>query len=148
MTPIESRFESKYIPEPNSGCWIWIAGIDRCGYGKFAVGKESLAHRASYRLYKGEIPEGLEIDHKCRVRCCVNPNHLEAVTHTENIKRGEYAATHRNRVKTHCMRGHELSGYNVIHKKWKGGFRRNCRKCHNDRCLIYQRKKKSLPAAQ
>ena len=131
-TSIESRLESKYIPEPNSGCWIWIGCIDKCGYGKMSVGKESLAHRVSYRLYKGEIPDDLEIDHKCRVRCCVNPDHLEAVTHTENIARGEYAATHRNRVKKHCKRGHELTGDNLILKKYKNSIRRNCRLCHNN----------------
>lgn len=80
-------------PEPNSGCWLWIGPIKDTGYGRFSVRdgsawKTVIAHRYSYEAENGPIPEGLVIDHLCRMRCCVNPDHLEAITNEENIRRG------------------------------------------------------------
>lgn len=76
-------------PSHNPGlgnCWIWVGGLTGgAGYGSFS---EDLAHRFSYKLYYASIPDGLEIDHLCRVRECVRPTHLEAVTHSENVRRG------------------------------------------------------------
>lgn len=91
----EHRFWSKVnkdgpIPEyrPDLGpCWIWIGAIDPQGYGSFSKPIRR-AHRCSYTLVKGEIPQGLELDHLCRVRRCVNPSHLEAVAHIVNVYRG------------------------------------------------------------
>lgn len=87
---MEKRFHSQYAPEPNSGCWLWLGSLSS-GYGKFTVGKERQAHRVSYVLHVGPIPEGLEIDHLCRTRQCVNPDHLEAVTAAENNRRAAAA---------------------------------------------------------
>lgn len=73
------RFEKFYIPEPNSGCWIWTGTLhdNDDGYGRFKSGKKlGLAHRASFRLFKGEIPVGMMVLHSCDLRCCVNPDHL------------------------------------------------------------------------
>lgn len=73
---------------PESGCWIWIGSRNAGGYGTVKYrGKVWLAHRASYTILAGPIPPGLELDHKCRVRACVNPDHLEPVTGQENIQR-------------------------------------------------------------
>lgn len=85
-----ARFEAKFVPEPNSGCWLWIAALhERAGYGAFRYkGQARLAHRVSYEHFRGIIPAGLVLDHLCRTRCCVNPEHLEAVTLLENIRRG------------------------------------------------------------
>lgn len=82
------RFENLYIPEPNSGCWIWLgAVIDSTGYGTFNWNKKIVsAHRASFVLAKGEIPEGAMVLHKCDVRCCVNPEHLYLGDHTQNMQ--------------------------------------------------------------
>ena len=78
--------------ENESGCWIWQLSTDRDGYGQFVWGgKYFSAHRYFYEERHGAIPEGLQIDHLCRVRNCVNPDHMEAVTFAENIRRRELA---------------------------------------------------------
>src|SRR6202030_118623 len=81
---ITDKFDRHWIPEPNSGCWLWLGACNEFGYGKFGKVK---AHRFSYEREKGPIPDGLEIDHLCRNKSCVNPDHLEAVTHGENRRR-------------------------------------------------------------
>jgi len=113
---LEERFWQFVSPEPNSGCWLWT-GATYCapwakntgGYGKIGHNNKVLnAHAVSYRMHKGEIPEGMEIDHKCRVTCCVNPDHLEAVPHRVNMLRGTGPIA-RQAKQTHCKRGHEFT---------------------------------------
>jgi hypothetical protein len=140
MATLLERFEAKYIPEPNSGCWLWAGAWSwQTGYGFIAddAGKQELAHRVAYRLFTGPIPEGLELDHLCRVRCCVNPAHLEAVTRKINIRRGNTGKTaaQRQLAKTHCKAGHPYSEENTIRKPGREGRgRRLCRICDG----IYQ----------
>lgn len=103
------RFERKFIPEPNSGCWLWLGGLvnKRYGYGSFRINDRSdCAHRASWMLYRGPIPALLEIDHKCRNPYCVNPEHLRVVTKEINL-------SHRRKQRERCGRGHLLSGDNI-----------------------------------
>lgn len=114
-----------------SGCWIWMASINAWGYGCFAIrgkGKtrSKLAHRIAYTLFKGPISKDKEIDHLCRVRCCVNPDHLEAVTRRVNVHRG-ISPPALNKKKLVCSRGHLLSGSNCYF--YDGG--RHCKECYN-----------------
>lgn len=78
--PLMVRFEAKYIPEPNSGCWLWLAALNTQGYGIINRGRQAdgldAAHRVAWRLFRGPIPEGLHVLHRCDVPCCVNPDHL------------------------------------------------------------------------
>ena len=131
--PIET-FE-KYINKVPSGCWEWTGKIHKItGYGNFGSripgikkSRTFLSHRFSYELYKTKIPYGMVIDHLCRNRKCVNPDHLEIVTTRENILRGTSFAA-RNAAKTHCIRGHELSGSNLYVTP---DNRRQCRQCRS-----------------
>jgi len=123
MTRAE-RFDAKVEPEPNTGCWLWSGADSGKGYGKFWDGERlTLAHRYAYERHVGPIPDGLQIDHLCRVRCCVNPDHLEAVTQQENVRRGEAGKYLSDR--SHCQRGHAYDAFNTIRERG----RRVCRSC-------------------
>lgn len=128
------RLLDKISPEPNTGCWLWTAALDRKGYGTIKTGSLTdgtrmtyRAHRVCYTLLVGDIPGDLELDHKCRVRCCVNPAHLEPVTTRINLLRGN-TITANNASKTHCPFGHNLAeAYRYQHRS--GSVYRQCREC-------------------
>lgn len=93
---LEARFFAKV--DRGDGCWLWLACRQRDGYGSFRAGDSSaLAHVFSWELLNGPVPQGLELDHLCRNRRCVRPDHLEPVTHAENVRRGELASATRRR---------------------------------------------------
>jgi hypothetical protein len=138
-TPLR-RFEDKYITEPNTGCWIWVGALNSDGYASLRIGnKIEKAHIWFFKLVHKiqKIEHGLEADHLCRLRCCVNPRHLEVVTKRINILRGFGAAALCAR-KTHCVRGHPLTGNNIITNKHHP---RMCRACHNIHGKAYRQKK-------
>jgi len=117
-------------PEPNTGCWLWARQSNNGrGYGRIRYqGRNQQAHRVFYELFRGPIPDGCELDHKCRVTFCVNPDHLDPVPHKVNVRRGVTGATtaNRQRSKTHCPRGHSYEGRNLM-IQLSGA--RKCRAC-------------------
>lgn len=134
MTTAE-RFDAKWMLEPGGSCWLWTASQVRGGYGRFNVGggRLVLAHWFAYERAKGSIPEGLDLDHLCRERLCVNPDHLEPVTRRENVRRGEGVGLAESRV-THCPQGHAYTPENIYHdRKRNGRYGRKCRTCALER---------------
>lgn len=121
--PAEDRFWPKVDKTPT--CWIWTGARHGMGYGNFFATKYMLAHRFSYELANGPIPDGLTLDHLCRNRLCVNPDHLEPVTIRENLMRGIGPSAIAART-THCPKGHEYSGLNIY---WAKNGKRICRLC-------------------
>ena len=127
------------IEESEIGCWLWTGTINNEGYGA-ATSKDAetgrvthTAHRIAYELLNSPIPAGKELDHLCRVRRCVNPTHLEPVTHRENMMRSPIAASAKNALKTHCPSGHLYSPENTYIRKGKGFTMRMCRTCMKSR---------------
>lgn len=122
-----SRFWAKV--DKSGECWLWRGHTSVGGYGDFAVWKNRHygAHRLAYELLVGPIPDGLHIDHLCRVRNCVNPAHLEPVTCKENLLRGQtFQAA--NARKTHCIHGHPFDDSNTY---WRPAGGRGCRTCRS-----------------
>ena len=139
---LPERFWAKCMPEPMSGCWLWFARRNRDGYGSVArrlpvPGRRKWspysAHRWAYQHLVGPSPDGLQLDHKCRVRCCVNPAHLEPVTQQENIRRGVHVFV------TNCKHGHPFDEANTYRVRG----RRQCRTCNRNRQAKHLAKKRA-----
>lgn len=155
--PHADRFWSQVDKKPG-GCWEWTGRTHAQGYGVFYFAKRLVsAHRVSYELVVGPIPKGLELDHVCHTndlqcnagnqcphRRCVNPAHLEPITHLENCRRGRasgrlnpsaFAASH-----SHCKHGHEYTEENTY---FNSNGSRSCRTCNREAARRYQAKKKA-----
>ena len=123
---VVERFWRRIEPEPNSGCWLWIGATNGNGYAKLSVnGRMNEAHRVSYEMFVGKIPIGLDIDHLCRIRSCVNPNHLRILTRQQNVMCGQHPNVIRSRA-NRCLRGHT---FDYVDPR---GHKR-CRECRRQR---------------
>lgn len=132
---LPERFWSKCTPEPNSGCWLWLAATIR-GYGVIGMSKSKktmLAHRFAYSALVAPIQGGLTIDHLCKTECCVNPAHMEPVSNAENVRRStaREATRIRHAAVTHCPAGHEYTPENTYTKFQRNleHTNRQCRAC-------------------
>lgn len=137
----------RYIRRDLSGCWLWMGPKNNNGYGSMSarvggIRKPVIAHRFVYQMLRGAIPQGLQLDHLCRVRHCVNPDHLEAVTARENLMRSPTLQAE-NAAKTHCVHGHEFTPENTRIRKRPGGGR-VCRTCFRDRDREAKRELRAL----
>jgi len=142
--PVLERLLAKVSVDPITGCWLWTGTVDAGGYARIKVGGRNgtmaSAHRVSYELHVKPIPEGLDIDHLCRVRHCVNPDHMEPVTHRDNVVRGlaptvsVAAAAAIKLARTHCKQGHEYTEDNTyVYTRSNGKTHRQCRMCQHVR---------------
>ena len=123
---------SRVQMEPNSGCWLWDGTCNALGYGIYQKNySRRRAHRVVYESLVGQIPVGLVLDHKCRVTCCVNPDHLEPVPQSENVRRGRSLGVlmKRHAARTHCPNGHEYSEDNTYIATTRSGRKRGERVC-------------------
>lgn len=137
--PLLDRFV-KYIELTETGCWFWTGAKDNDGYGVIKVRfgtnnrRNQRAHRVAFELFKEDIPMGLVIDHQCRNKSCVNPNHLRLFTPLQNADAG-CVVEHRN--KTHCKHGHAFTKENTyIRKTPSGSDGRCCRICARERAYL------------
>jgi hypothetical protein len=134
-TPLSERIKNSVVISP-SECWEWTKHLTPTGYAQISIGsrpdnsRQNInAHRVSYRVFVGPIKDGMQIDHLCRNRACVNPGHLEQVTCKENIHRSN-AVYKRLMAKTHCPQGHEYSEQNTYFSPTPhGGVSRSCKTC-------------------
>jgi hypothetical protein len=136
VQPVAKKFWSHV--QKTERCWLWVGVRSSDGYGRFEirnhqVSKVFKAHQMSWILLRGPVPDGLQLDHLCRVRHCVNPDHLEPVTMAENIRRG-ISPWGLNAQKTHCPRGHELMGPNLYVTPGGGRSCKTCRRDQTRRC--------------
>jgi hypothetical protein len=134
MTTVTERIMQR--TDRSGDCWLWTGFLDRYGYGQISVqNRREKAHRAAYEAFVGPIPDGLVIDHTCRVRRCVNPAHLEPVTHAENVRRGIAP----NARKTQCPKGHVYDDANT----YRAAGRRDCRACRREATRRYEARKQA-----
>jgi len=133
LESLPSRIREKIKVNPSTECWEWTAGDNGSGYGLVQWnGKQNLAHRVVYALINGEIPYGKTLDHLCRNRSCANPEHLEPVSHKENLRRGETGKKtgRKQKEKTHCPQGHPYDKHNT---HYRSSGERVCMSCNRDR---------------
>lgn len=159
--PLRDRTLAKIaIPATPDACWEWTASRDGHGYGQIGSGTKGKilrAHRVTYELWNGSIPmedghgRKFDLDHLCRNRACVRPDHLEPVTRGENVRRGLASVVNRERAAsiTHCPQGHEYSEANTDRQPTRyGGISRSCRTCKRERKRARRARAKALAGTE
>ena len=131
---MESDFWSK-VKVLDNGCWEWQGARDQDGYGRC---RGLRAHQVAYIQTYGAIPDGKELHHTCSYRTCVNPGHLEAITHADHMRKTPGTYGYKWATKMHCLKGHALTEDNLIPSDLKAG-RRRCRTCDIERQRLYRR---------
>lgn len=141
-----SAFDSNIVYDLHSGCWLWTGATQWQGYGRLGARcgvkkMEITAHRLSYEIHVSRIPDGMVIDHRvCRTKMCVNPNHLVVCSRRENVLQPDGGAAI-NSAKTHCPKGHEYSGYNLMFSPDGGRLCRTCWREIQKRCARVRAKR-------
>jgi hypothetical protein len=138
---LPDRIWGHIVPEPMSGCWLWTASCAANGYGQTSWTKRNCkVHRVAYETLVGQVTAGLDLDHLCRVRSCCNPDHLEPITRSENLRRGaggDPLIGQRRAAQlialTHCRNGHPFDPDNTIWRSYRSGLRRICQQCVRNR---------------
>ena len=142
------RFTSKYAVNSDTGCWEWTRSLNDSGYGQFSISKKCYrAHRVSWKIFKGPLDPNKVLDHKCKNRRCVNPEHLREVTSNENTLKNSFSWWAVNSEKTHCPRGHEYTAENTNLRPQscgKGLVGRQCKQCIREKSMEKYRAKKAV----
>lgn len=142
-TPFHERLLGRFVvPQGPDGCWLWTGPTSSQGYGFLRRdGRNVMAHRALFEIWNGPIPNGMELDHLCGMRRCGRPDHLEPVSHRENVRRGNSLSGLRSR-QTHCVRGHAFDAENT---RTNRNGSRSCRACHRERVALARRGLRMAP---
>lgn len=142
---IKAKLLALHVPEPNTGCWLWLGAHDKDGYGKVSASREisGRAHRFSWEIFKGEIPGGKWVLHKCDTSACINPEHLFLGSARDNNLDMVFKKRHVNTRKTKCNKGHMFSPDNLVNLS-KGRQERICKICAREKTRARLAAKKSL----
>ena len=128
--PPKVRFWAQLQKGGEDDCWQWTGTTNDDGYGKIGVnGKKVGAHRYSYELHNGPIPEGMHVLHSCDNPGCANPKHLSIGTHKQNMEQRDARGRNGFSKRTHCKRGHEFTPENTKVYKTKNKTSRHCLAC-------------------
>lgn len=148
---MSDRLMTHIVLNPATGCWHWTGYVRKAGYGIINIRRNGKnyprhAHRVAYETFRGPVPEGMQVDHLCRRRDCINPSHMEVVTPGENTRRGIVAEVQRQRhaKRTHCKNGHLLSADNVYQGHCKGFPARGCKICRKAADQRFRAKRRGL----